>query len=504
MKTKRAVATVRKAAGAAGASAAAQIHAWENDPFAQATPTNPPVQATPIARPVPNLGSTPLAIGISSPQPPPQVYNTGTPEFRYWAATEALGRGRDFWRGILPAGTNWHTTVGPKLIVNLDNGVDLNAYYDRHNLDFFHGSAGGMTVYSGESPDVVCHELGHATLDALKPALFNAGFIETAAFHESFGDMSALLSALQTTQMRHDVLAETHGHLARSSSLSRLAEQLGWAIRQSSPSAVDPNCLRNAANSLFYRDPSTLPPSAPASSLSSEPHSFSRVFTGAFLDALAGMLHVVAHGRRPTEAELHAVSKKAADYLIGAIENATVVPTFYSQVAAAMVHRAHPTDKHAVVGGFVQHGILSLPAAASAIAGTARVAAAAAAAPVSTKPSLDLEDVTIDGAQYGFGTQTLLVHGMAEGAGFRASAAVLGVGAMPQPAPEQAAKDFLEDLIQLGRIELKVSGTTAGAFALTQSKSSRLKTHEIVKEGTSLRLRRVRFDCGFDCGCGGH
>jgi len=294
MKTKRAVATVRKAAGAAGASAAAQIHAWENDPFAQATPTNPPVQATPIARPVPNLGSTPLAIGISSPQPPPQVYNTGTPEFRYWAATEALGRGRDFWRGILPAGTNWHTTVGPKLIVNLDNGVDLNAYYDRHNLDFFHGSAGGMTVYSGESPDVVCHELGHATLDALKPALFNAGFIETAAFHESFGDMSALLSALQTTQMRHDVLAETHGHLARSSSLSRLAEQLGWAIRQSSPSAVDPDCLRNAANSLFYRNPSTLPPSAPASSLSSEPHSFSRVFTGAFLDALAGMLHVVA------------------------------------------------------------------------------------------------------------------------------------------------------------------------------------------------------------------
>jgi hypothetical protein len=75
---------------------------------------------------------------------------------------------------------------------------------------------------------------------------------------------------------------------------------------------------------------------------------------------------------------------------------------------------------------------------------------------------------------------------------------------MPQPAPEQAAKDFLEDLIQLGRIELKVSGTTAGAFALTQPKSSRLKTHEIVKEGTSLRLRRVRFDCGFDCGCSGH
>lgn len=34
---------------AAGLSA--QVNAWENDPFAQSTPTNPPVLATPIVRP---------------------------------------------------------------------------------------------------------------------------------------------------------------------------------------------------------------------------------------------------------------------------------------------------------------------------------------------------------------------------------------------------------------------------------------------------------------------
>src|SRR6516225_7885086 len=50
--------------------------------------------------------------------------------------------------------------------VDLDFGVDLNAFYDRQGLKFFHGSAAGRTVFSGESPDVVCHELGHALLDS--------------------------------------------------------------------------------------------------------------------------------------------------------------------------------------------------------------------------------------------------------------------------------------------------------------------------------------------------
>jgi hypothetical protein len=87
--------------------------------------------------------------------------------------------------------------VGSILPVELDFGTDLNAFYDRKGLKFFHGSAGERTVFSGESPDVVCHELGHAALDSFKPQLFDAASIEVAAFHESFGDMSALLSALR-------------------------------------------------------------------------------------------------------------------------------------------------------------------------------------------------------------------------------------------------------------------------------------------------------------------
>src|SRR5262249_58507819 len=119
---------------------------------------------------------------------------------------------------------------------------------------------------------------GHALLDSFKPQLFDAASLEVAAFHEAFGDMSAVLSALQLPSAREGVLAETGGVLRRASRFSRLAEQLGWAIRQSVPSAVEPDCLRNAVNTFFYRDHDTLPTTPPAHSLSSQTHTFSRAF----------------------------------------------------------------------------------------------------------------------------------------------------------------------------------------------------------------------------------
>jgi hypothetical protein len=490
----------RKKTSAKVVESATQISTWENDPFSQAVPTDPPTLATPILRPVPQLGSTgPLPITINEPQPAPRQYNSGTPEFRYWTAAEALRRGGDFWARITGLG-KWFTSVGRDLSVNLDAGEDFNAFYDRQNLDFFHGSVAGLTVFSGESPDVVCHELGHAVLDALRPQLFNAGFTETAAFHESFGDMSAILSALQLPSMRQDVLLETHGSLSRSSSLSRIAEQLGFAIQKVAPSAVEGDCLRNAANSFFYRDPATLPPTAPASTLSSEPHSFSRIFTGAFLDVLAGLLSVQADGNMPTDGQLLQVSENAARYLVAAVRTAAVVPDYYSQVAAAMVDASDPRDRNAVAGGFVHHGVLSLSAAVTAGSGVARVAAAAPVKP--GKEPADLGYISVACAEYGLESDTLLVHATPEPSRLQASGAAFGVGSVPQVGSDKAAKDFVEDLLQLGRIDFGSTKAGVSAFAHPFAHSRRVKTHEIVKEGKDLQLRRLRFDCGFDCGGG--
>jgi hypothetical protein len=490
----------RKAA-VTSAVGALQVSVWENDPFSQAVPTDPPVLATPILRPAPAFSPTdPLPIKISTPPPKPAgQFSPGTPEFRYWTAAEALRRAGDFWNKIAGI-TKWFRSVGKILPVILDAGVDFNAFYDRHELEFFHGSVAGFgTVFSGESPDIVCHELGHAILDTLRPALFNAGFIEAAAFHESFGDMSAILSALQLQAVRLHVLAETHGYLSQSSSLSRLAEQLGFAIRKINAAAVERDCLRNAANSFFYRDPSSLPPSAPASTLSSEPHSFSRVFTGAFLDVLAGLLNVQVAGNMPTEAELLQVSEKAANYLVKAIRSAPVVPAYYSQVAAAMVNAADPSDKNAVAGGFVHHGILSLPAAATAVA---RKATMTAVVPEAGKGPDDLDKIAIPAAEYGFLAESVLVHGVAEGGDrYDATGAAFAAGSLSTVPPDRSAKDFLEDLLQLGRVEFSKKRVGVAAFASPFAQPSKRKTHKLVKHGQAMRLVRLRFDCRFDCDC---
>src|SRR3989454_5071710 len=173
--------------------------------------------------------------------------------------------------------------------------------------------------------------------------------------------MRAILWALQLPSLREGVLAETGGVLRRASRLSRLAEELGWAIRQSVPSAVEPDCLRNAVNTFFYRDPDTLPTTAPATSLSSEPHSFSRVFTGAFFEGLAGML---ATTETRDEAALLQVSQDMGTILVQGIRAASVVPTFFSQVAASMLGIA--ATRFSAQGyeaplrsGFVRHGILA-------------------------------------------------------------------------------------------------------------------------------------------------
>jgi hypothetical protein len=460
------------------------INGWEDDPGAGTQPSGGQV----VQRPVPALRDQPFPTRIVNPSSAPEAkpHPPGTAEFRYWAAAEALRRGSDFWGALVP-GTSWE--VGAILPVDLDFGVDLNAFYDRQGLKFFHGSAAGRTVFSGESPDIVCHELGHALLDSFKPQLFDAASIEVAAFHESFGDMSAILSALQLSSVREGVLAETGGVLRRSSRLSRLAEQLGWAIRQSVPSAVEPDCLRNAVNTFFYRDPDTLPTTTPATSLSSEPHSFSRVFTGAFFEGLAGML---ATTNARDEAALLQVSQDMGAILVQGIRAAAVVPTFMSQVAAARFS-AHGFEAP-LRSGFVRHGILPPSMAVAATHAPARIAALAA----TPSDSKTLPTLQLSVAEYGLGVPSIVVYAAAEPKRLQVTGAALAVGAAPSPGEDQAAKSFFEDLLRRGR--LKIPGAGKGAAATLRAaapQTHETHTHELRREGKHMVLRRVRIDCGF-------
>lgn len=469
------------------------VACWEDDP-------GDPGDAKPLAPitvPAPSESTAPMPFTIGGAVPPPRIYQAGTAGFLFYAAACALRRTASFWGPIIRPVAKWQT--GRVLDVQLDSGVDLNAYYtrggfgDTAGLHFFHESVGGRVYFSGESPDVASHEMGHAVLDAIKPQLWDAQSIETAAFHESFGDMSALLSALQVPSFRQTVLAETNGVVNRASRLSRLAEQLGAAIRMQHPDATDPDCLRNAANSFFYRDPQTLPASAPASQLSSEPHSFSRVFTGAFLDALAGIFKL--QPKWPNVGGLAKASEDAARILVGGVREASVVADFYSQVAAHMVQIGDAAPfkgryRDVLKSAFVRRGILSVQAAAT-LASVAQPARRRAAIVADSDRTLPM--VAISASQYGLASGSLHVFAPQESKRLAVTGSSTMLGPIEPRSAQNAAESFTEDLFQRGHVltppHLRTDAATLHPFAF--------KTHIVVEEDGKLVLRRRTFDCGF-------
>ena len=93
---------------------------WEDDPETGVL--------TAAARP--NPAARPLGYKFPLPSPAPSS-DTHSAAFRYWVAAEALRRGADFWAPRIASG-KWQP--GADLAVLLDEGEDLNAYYDRQAL----------------------------------------------------------------------------------------------------------------------------------------------------------------------------------------------------------------------------------------------------------------------------------------------------------------------------------------------------------------------------------
>ena len=452
------------------------IAAWEDDPHTS-------TDADPVRRPVPTLDHSGLGLSMVGRQPAARIYPAGSPGFRYWTAADALARAVGYWSGVVPDGVRWH--LGRPLVVDLDAGYDLNAYYDRQELCFFHATVRGVTVYSGESPDVLCHELGHALLDAIRPQLWNAASIEAASFHEAFGDISAMLSALELPSVREDVLANTGGKLSRTSRVSRLAEQLGWAIRQSHPDAVDADCLRNAVNSFFYRQPESLPPMAPASALSSEPHSFSRVFTAAWLESLAWMVEL--RGANPRA--LASAATDAGRLLAGAVSTARIASNYFAQIAAGLLDADQRLTggefRAAIRRAFIGRGILAMASAATAAAGKRPRGARERGRRAGPLPTIE---VPIDGRAYGLRLRRLLVEAPLGATRWSAASAAPDLGPLAAAPPERASRAFVEDLLRRGRVD---------TGSLTPREKDRPRphraTHALVREGRRVRLIRRLF-----------
>jgi hypothetical protein len=448
-----------------------------------------------LDRPIPDLSKGPLKYKFKGAAVKPGNYQPGTPQFRYWAAAEPLRRGGDFWAPIL-AIPQWHP--GKVLSVDLDKGVDLNAYYDRTQLAFFHEAVQGTTYYSGQSPDVVCHEMGHACLDAHRPELWDAPFIEAGSFHESFGDMSAILSALQLPEVRAKVIATVAAY--KSNQLSRCAEQLGHAIRLVDPQAVDKDCLRNAYNSFKYVDPQTLPDSAPATALCAEVHSFSRIFTGAFYEIVSGMLG--ARAKKPKDADLVAVANDIAALLSDATAAAPVQPDYYAQVAAHMIDAdaSRFAGKYREVLTEVFVGRKIVPASAvHPLQAQQRKAVAAVKAAQAGKPESQSRKVALDASQFGLGDKKLIVVAPVERNPFLTAAA--GLSHRYEPPVDEAAARFVKMLFAHRRVDVE-SRKKRLAVTMDTPREHLRHTHVLTETSEGLRLSRRLFHCGCSVPCG--
>jgi len=100
----------------------------------------------------------------------------------------------------------------------------------------------------------------------------------------------AMLMCLQDDSSIALAAQQTGGDMTKQNCIAALGEEIGIAIND----VVGQNVTggpytRNALNDFKWADPNTLPQDAPPDQLSSEVHSFSRLWSGAFYDVLTGI-----------------------------------------------------------------------------------------------------------------------------------------------------------------------------------------------------------------------
>jgi hypothetical protein len=258
---------------------------------------------------------------------------------------------------------------------------------------------------------------------------------------------------------------------------------------------VDRDSLRNAVNSFTYKDPINLPQMAPASQLSSEPHSFSRLFTSAFYESLGGLLTVsAATPGSPTQQELLSTANDLAGILVAAIKRSPIVSNWYAQVAASMVQVAGTVNQSypAVLKGvFVKRSILSLQAATT-VETLHKSLVAATSTPQGKPAPLDL--IALPAAHYGL-EKSLLVEAPSQPRSFVATAAAGDASPIEPASAVVAAQAFVDDLFRGGRVDYGDTSSPERRIA----HGRRLRTHELVASDRGIHLKRRLFDCGWCC-----
>lgn len=268
-------------------------------------------------------------------QPAEGLYQPGTPEFLFWQTREAALAAVETWESLHEPILQWPRAPADQTLLALeaDAGEDLNARYDGIRLQFFHFKTGNKATWSGASCDVVCHEVGHACLDVLRPDLFNFPLPEIAAFHEAFGDCLSLITALHDGPTRKHLLAESPT-LEGENFLETMPEDLADGVRRAHGAQHAGALPRRAFNNFQWLLPDTLPSTGGPSELTQNPHSFARIFTGCFYDALRFIFQALP---AQNSANLLKATQIAGRLLIAGAKAAPAASRFFREVGRCMV-----------------------------------------------------------------------------------------------------------------------------------------------------------------------
>ncbi len=219
-----------------------------------------------------------------------------------------------------------------QLGVSPETGEWPNAFYARQleGVHFFDHEG----TSTGNSGEVVSHEVGHAVLDAIRPNYFNGMGSETGAFHEAFGDILAFLMTLGDDAAVDKLVANTgSGDLSSGRNfLSDMGEDFGNSL------GLPPGGIRNSFNTFTYKDPSTLPERGSETELGHEVHDFSRLWSGAFYDVLDGISDANREAGMSPKDALKAAGEEGWKLLIGQMENSpSGSDTTFKKMAAALM-----------------------------------------------------------------------------------------------------------------------------------------------------------------------
>ncbi len=264
----------------------------------------------------------------------------GKPEFdqvnSFYYATFTLRMYERYTQRALPWSFQLdHLTIDPHA------GFGGNAYYSEldHLLGFNGFQDGKDLIQSSQSADIVSHETGHAILDGMRD-LYNESFgLGSNAFHESFGDMTAVLVALHDDSLIERLLDWTGGDLRIDNFISAVAEQVTDRLQARGEKIQGRTVyLRNALNKFTDVPFDQLPPSPndPELELSREKHNYSRLFTGAFYDILVAIYEQM----RQVPADriiIHGVRDIVGNLLTTAIELGPVCELTFSDMAQAFL-----------------------------------------------------------------------------------------------------------------------------------------------------------------------